>query len=87
MNKSPLKSWLCSAASEFVEGLADGFIIVSGGAQAAQLATTQVRALSLEEIGASILIAGVWYVAAFIKKSPPPFGQSAEPTVPPTATP
>jgi hypothetical protein len=79
MSKSPLKSWLCSVASEFVEGIADGFIIVAGGAQAAQVATANVRALTPQELVGSILIAGVWYVAAFVKKNPPPFGQDAAP--------
>ena len=73
MNK-PLKDWLCAVAAEFVEGLADGFIIVSGGAQAAQVASDAVRALTPQELVSSIFIAAIWYVAAFVKKNPPPFG-------------
>ncbi len=85
MNKSPLKTWLCAVASEFIEGLADGFIIVAGGTQAAQIATANVRALTPQELVSSILLAGVWYVAAFVKKNPPPFGQeSAAPVSPST---
>ena len=75
MNRSPLSRWLCACASEFVEGLADGFIIVAGGAQAAAAATSAVRAVSPTEIACSILVAGLWYVAAYVKKNPPPFGQ------------
>jgi hypothetical protein len=79
---SPIKAWLCDAAAEFVEGLADGFIIVSGGAQAAQITSAQVRGLTLEELGISMLLAGCWYVAAFVKKNKPPFGQTSTPATP-----
>jgi len=75
MNKSPLKSWLSAVAAEFVEGLADGFIIVAGGAQTAQAATGNLRVLTPQELLISMLLAGAWYVAAFVKKNPPPFGQ------------
>jgi len=87
MNKSPLKNWLCSIASEFVEGIADGFIIVSGGAQTfAAMSADKVSALTLQQLGYSMLLAGAWYVAAFVKKNPPPFGQSADTPPPPAAT-
>jgi hypothetical protein len=75
--RSPLKIWFCAAAAEFSEGLADGFIIVAGGSQAAQIATDKIRAVSPQELLSSILLAGIWYVAAFVKKNPPPFGQSS----------
>jgi len=57
MNRSPLSRWLCACASEFVEGLADGFIIVAGGAQAAAAATSAVRAVSPQEIACSNTLA------------------------------
>lgn len=88
MKNSPLFKWLCAVATEFVEGLADGFIIAAGGAQVAQIssATSTIRALTLGELAGSIFIAGVWYVAAFIKKNPPPFGQSEPVATPPPSS-
>jgi hypothetical protein len=86
MKKSPFKLWICAVASEFVEGLADGFIIVAGGAQTAQAVTASVRALTPQELASSILVAGIWYVAAFVKKNPPPFGQTEIPPSPPAAS-
>lgn len=83
MNTSPLKSWLCDAAAEFVEGVADAFIVVSGGATAVQIASDKLQALTPLQLGYSMLISGCWYVAAFVKKNKPPFGKNAANPNPP----
>lgn len=85
-----MKKWLCNIASEFVEGLADGFLILFGGASVAQFSTELPRIPPVQAL-CSVLLAGVWYVASYIKKNPPPFGaDSTQPSAlspQPTATP
>lgn len=81
-----MKKWLCNIASEFVEGLADGFLILFGGASVAQFSTELPRIPPVQAL-CSVALAGVWYVASYIKKNPPPFAQAAEPVPPsPSAT-
>jgi len=68
-----MKKWFCSVATEFVEGCADGFLVTSGGASVAT-AVAQAAAVSPLQLLCSVLLCGVWYVASFVKKNPPPFG-------------
>lgn len=87
-----MKNWLCDLASEFCEGLADGFLIPSGGATATAavggLTPEQVQALlgalSLKAIGTTMLITGCYYMASFVKKNKPPFGQKGSARLVPT---
>lgn len=81
-----MKKWLCSLASEFLEGLADGTLILFGGSAVAQYGAETLPRVPPMQALCTVLLAGVWYVAAFIKKNPPPFGEVAAPApaVPPT---
>lgn len=81
-----MKTWLSNLASEFVEGLADGFLILQGGTTAAaafvsnpEQAQQLMRVLTPQQVGITMLLTGAYYVASFVKKNPPPFGQPANP--------
>lgn len=83
-----MRKWLCNLASEFFEGLADGTLILFGGSAVAQYSAESLPRVPPMQALCTVLLAGIWYVAAFIKKNPPPFGQSesAAPTPPSSAT-
>jgi len=86
MKKTPLSIWLCAVASEFVEGVADAFLVVSGGVSLSQTMPEALPTLTHTQLLSSILLGGAWYAASFIKKTPPPFGQSLPPSVDTPAT-
>lgn len=72
MNRTDVIRWLTALGSEFIEGCADAFLIVSGGAAAAQAGALQLPTLTLAQLGYSVLLGGLWYAAAFLKKTPLP---------------
>lgn len=83
MNVSLVRLWLSSLLSEFVEGCADAFLVTTGGATAAQaVGIVAAQPLSVKQTLCSVLIGGIWYVAAWIKKNPLPslFVPKPEPT-------
>lgn len=70
--KTPTHLWANELVSQFIEGAADSFLIVSGGAAVAQTGALALPTITPKQLLCSVLLGGLWYVAAFLKKTPTP---------------
>jgi hypothetical protein len=77
--KTQLKIWAMAILSEFIEGFADGFLIVSGGAAVSQTGAITLPTATPAQLLYSSLLGGAWYAAAYIKKNPRPASDPTEP--------
>jgi len=72
MNSKLIRLWLMALLSEFIEGCADSFLVVSGGAAVAQTGAVALPTITPLQLLYSVLIGGVWYAASYLKKTPLP---------------
>lgn len=65
--------WIQGMTGQFIEGAADAFIIVMGGSTAsAVISKSPVLPMTVNQVGTSILLGGLLYLATFLKKNPLP---------------